>query len=46
MGVGVDNVTERSLGMHSNHSVAGSWVGDVCTDPCLTERCPSGKRRS
>lgn len=45
-GCGVDNVTERTLGMHVNHSVAGSLEGAVRTDPCLRERCPSRKQRS
>lgn len=41
-----DNVTEINLGIHFNHSVAGSWVGEVNVDPCLRKRCPAGRRWS
>lgn len=46
MGGEADNVTEINLGIHFNHSVAGSRVGDVIADACLRERCPAGKRCS
>lgn len=46
MGGEADNVTEIDLGIHFNHSVAGSWVGDVNADPCLRARRPVGKQWS
>lgn len=46
MGGEADNVTEIDLGIHFNHSVAGSWVGDVNADPWLRERCPAGRQWS
>lgn len=35
-----DNVTEINLGVHFNHSAAGSWVGEA--DPCLRTRRHAG----
>lgn len=41
-----DNVTEINLGVRFNHSVPGSWVGEVNVDPCLRKRCAAGKQWS
>lgn len=44
MGRKADTVTEMNLGIRFNHSVPGSWVGEVNVEPYLRKRFPAGEQ--